>query len=162
MLNKDNKHAYLVMVHKNSYVLETLLKQLDFENNDIYIHVDAKCVDFDWDKYHQLVKKSKIFEVKNRISVFWGHYSQIEAELSLLSAAYNNGHYHFYHLLSGQDLCLKNQEEIHKFFRRNSGKVFVNSINVSTDTNYNFNFSNRIYGRVSVKRIFVKLNIKNR
>ena len=35
------KHAYLIIAHKESVVLEKLLELLDKKDNDIYIHVDA-------------------------------------------------------------------------------------------------------------------------
>lgn len=37
-----NKHAYLIMAHGNWKILELLLKLLDFENNDIFLHIDEK------------------------------------------------------------------------------------------------------------------------
>lgn len=36
------KHAYLIIAHKESVVLEKLLELLDKKDNDIYIHVDAR------------------------------------------------------------------------------------------------------------------------
>jgi hypothetical protein len=40
----------------------------------------------------------------------------VDAELVLFSAAYRRRPYRYYHLLSGSDLPLKNQDEIHSFF----------------------------------------------
>lgn len=42
--------------------------------------------------------------------------SQIQAELSAFKTALNHGEYEYLHLLSGQDLPLKNQDYIHRFF----------------------------------------------
>lgn len=39
------KHAFLVMAHKDDEVLHTLMRILDDERNDIFIHMDAKRVD---------------------------------------------------------------------------------------------------------------------
>ena len=36
------KHAFLVMAHKDDEVLHTLMRILDDERNDIFIHMDAK------------------------------------------------------------------------------------------------------------------------
>lgn len=149
-MEKPSKHAYLIMAHKNTYVLEKLIELLDYDENDIYIHVDAKCRNFNWEKYKKIVKKSKLIEVKPRINVAWGGFSQIKAELQLLKKAYYNDEYKYYHLISGADLPLKNQTEIHNFFDKNQGKVFVESrfIDQYSDP--------KIYQRVSVKRIFTQ------
>ncbi len=41
----------------------------------------------------------------------------VKAEMSLLRRAEHDGNYSYYHLLSGMDLPLKTQDEIHTFFR---------------------------------------------
>lgn len=43
----------------------------------------------------------------------------------LLKAATEKNHYGYYHLLSGFDLPLKNQDTIHMFFESHQGKEFV-------------------------------------
>lgn len=37
-----SKHAFLVTAHKDDKVLHTLMRVLDDERNDIFIHMDAK------------------------------------------------------------------------------------------------------------------------
>jgi hypothetical protein len=37
-----DKQAYLIMVHKAPEQVEILLGLLDYEGNDIYIHIDKK------------------------------------------------------------------------------------------------------------------------
>lgn len=54
-----------------------------------------------------------------------GGESQIRLELNLLRAAHLHEHYDYYHLLSGVDLPLKSQDEIHTFFEENAGKEFI-------------------------------------
>lgn len=108
------RHAYLVMAHNHFVQLEKLLKCLDHERTDIYLHIDKKVV-FDASSLENCLKKSRVY-FANRISVSWGGYSQIQAELELLRAAVKNGPYAYYHLLTGVDLPLKNQEKILSFF----------------------------------------------
>ena len=50
----------------------------------------------------------------DRVPVNWGG-SQIRAELSLLKCAVKKK-YDYYHLVSGADLPIKTQDEIHQFF----------------------------------------------
>lgn len=107
-------HAYLIMAHNDFYILERLLKLIDDKRNDIYIHIDKKVKNFDFDYYRNLISKSKIFFIK-RIDVRWSDYSQIKCEINLLKSAIK-GQYKYYHLISGVDLPLKNQDKMHKFF----------------------------------------------
>ncbi len=111
------KHAYLIMIHDDFYVFEKLIQLLDYEENDLYIHVCKKVKKFDFKKYKELVKKAGIYFTK-RINVKWGDYSQIKCELLLLESATKNNTYQYYHLLSGVDLPLKSQKEIHEFFNK--------------------------------------------
>lgn len=43
------KHAYLIMAHNNFYILEKLLRLLDDSRNDIYVHIDKKVSEFDFE-----------------------------------------------------------------------------------------------------------------
>lgn len=118
-----NKHAYLVTAYNNFYTLEKLLCLLDDERNDIYIHIDKKVKEFDFDYFSDLCKYSKVTFVP-RVKVSWGDYSQIQSILELLEqSAINN--YKYYHLISGADLPIKTQDYIHDFFSKNDGKEFV-------------------------------------
>lgn len=119
------KHAYLIIAHEDYAVLKLLLTMLDDSRNDIYLHIDKNA-----DELFQQVKDFKtkhanFYLLQNRINVYWGDISQIKVEYLLFETAYNNYPYAYYHLLSGVDLPLKNQDYIHTFFQKNSGKEFV-------------------------------------
>lgn len=117
------KHAYLIITHKKTPVLEKCIQLLDSTNSDIYIHVDAKQKKFDFDKISKLVFYSKVIFTE-RIKVYWGDYSQVQSELILLKTAIK-GKYDYYHLLSGQDMPLKSNQEIDRFFQKHKGKEYV-------------------------------------
>lgn len=117
------KHAYLIMAHNNFEILEKLIKLLDDRRNDIYIHISKKAGRIDCEKYRSLTQKSRLYFIK-RINTKWGGYSQIKGILSLLRNAVARG-YDYYHYLSGADLPIKSQDDIHAFFERNAGKEFV-------------------------------------
>ena len=108
------KHAYLIMAHNNFYVLEKLLNLLDDPRNDIFIHIDKKTVDFDFGYFQALCKKAGVYYPRKRIDVGWAKPSMVEAELQLFHAAAKRGPYHCYHLISGSDMPLKTQDEIHE------------------------------------------------
>lgn len=122
---RDNgKQAYLIMAHRDDKVFRTLLHMLDDEENDIYIHMDIKNSLYDECQICKLVRRASIYHTF-RSNVMWGGYSQINAEYLLLKMATNNGHYNHLHLMSGQDLPIKPQTEIKRFFMENSEKEFV-------------------------------------
>lgn len=97
---------------------------LDCDENDIYVHMDLKNKQFDEDDCRKLIKKSSIYFTK-RTSVTWGGYSQINSELILLEMATAHRKYNYYHLLSGQDLPIKSNNEIMNFFKKHQGVEFV-------------------------------------
>ena len=105
------KHAYLIIAHNKFEQLKMLCEMLDFEQNDIYMHIDAQVTDFDADTFRPALRHSKM-KFAERTRVNWGGYSQIQAELNLLKAAANSGEdYSYYHLLSGADLPLRPAQE---------------------------------------------------
>ena len=111
-----NKHAYLIMAHNNFYCLEKLLLLLDDERNDIFLHIDAKVKKFDFAKFQALCQRARVIYPRKRINVKWGTQSQVRTEILLFKTAAACGPYHYYHLISGVDLPLKTQDEIHAFF----------------------------------------------
>ncbi len=120
-----DRHAYLILAHRNWNQLSILISLLDYKDNDIYIHIDKNS--FFGEKERKQIKdsckESQVVFVERR-SVGWGDYSVVDAELLLLKTAVCKG-YLYYHLISGMDLPLKTQREIHAFFQRNSGKEFI-------------------------------------
>ena len=119
MSDTQMKHAYLIMAHTNFEQLQTLIDLLDDPRNDFYLHIDKKSKNVPAFS----AKHSNLYLV-DPISVVWGGHSQIHCELKLMEAA-AKGHYRYYHLISGMDLPLKTQDEIHDFFRENDGKEFM-------------------------------------
>lgn len=125
-------HAFLIMAHNEFDILEKVIKLLDDNENHLYIHIDKKVKDFNFDKFSSIAKKSKIF-FTNRINVSWGGYSLVQCELLLLKEAIVHN-YEYYHLISGVDLPLKTNEEIHDFFNKNKGKEFISYDKNASDT----------------------------
>lgn len=119
-----DRHAYLIMCHNGDATLQYLLKSIDDRRNDIYIHVDKKTKNFEFEKVQNSVKYSKIY-FTTRINVSWGGYSLIKAELILLESALKHSSYTYFHFLSGNDMCIKSQNYIHEFFEKNDGKIFL-------------------------------------
>lgn len=120
------RHAYLIMIHEYTLVLERLIQLLDNENNGIYIHIDRSAAGIgkkEIEEIRKLPKKSNIF-VLSKYKVFWGTNSIMKTQKFLLSSAVKQG-YDYYHFLSGADLPIKSQEAIQRFFEEHNGKEFI-------------------------------------
>ena len=116
------KHAYLILAHGSYALLQRLVSAIDDGRNDIFIHIDRKQTELP----RLQVKHSRLFLLdRERVSVFWGDVSVVAAEFALMASAYKQGEYAYYHLLSGVDLPLKSQNEIHDFFETHQGKEFI-------------------------------------
>lgn len=117
------KHAYLIMAHTQPELLKTLLRLLDDERNDLYIHIDSRANDYPIEELAKEVTHAGCIFTE-RTEVIWGTYSQIRCELLLLKEAVKKEH-SYYHLLSGMDLPIKTQDEICAFFEKYQGLEFV-------------------------------------
>jgi len=122
-VDSRTRHAYLIMAHADPVMLVTLLELLDHPQNEIYLHIDRKNNTINTDELHKILKHSSIHIFK-KYKVFWADYSQVECEFFLLKEA-TRKKYMYYHLLSGADLPIKTQSEIHYFFSKNQGKEFL-------------------------------------
>lgn len=122
-MGDNKKHSYLIMAHNQWDTLETLLLCIDDARNDIYLHVDKKVTNFPKEKIETCLRKSRLFFTK-RFNIVWGGSQQMKCILNMLEESSIN-HYNYYHLLSGVDLPLKSQDEIHHFFEENAGKEFI-------------------------------------
>lgn len=115
------KHAYLIMAHGDWELLNKLLRLLDDSRNDIFLHIDKKSR-FDEDNIY--TPQNAELTYIPRIRMTWGGDSLIHCTLKLLELASARG-YQYYHLLSGSDLPLKSQDEIHAFFDAHNGQNFM-------------------------------------
>ena len=118
-----DKHAYLVLCHTNFQQLFILLELLDDARNDIYLHIDKKVRGYSPAEIESHLKQSKLVFVKP-MKVSWGGDSLMKAEMRLLTEATKTPH-QYYHLISGLDLPLKTQDEIHAFFQKTPDTILL-------------------------------------
>jgi hypothetical protein len=100
----------MLLVHNNENQVNRLVKHLS-NDFDVYVHIDKRCS-------INIIKSEKIFIYKN-YKTYWGSFNQIIATLYLLKEAFKKG-YDRYILISGQDLPIKSNKEIEKFFDNNN------------------------------------------
>lgn len=117
------RNAYMIMAHHNMDQLGLLLRLLDHDDNDLYVHVDSKAGTIDYDTLRLCVKKSGLFFLP-RMSVAWGGDSMIWCEMELLKSALSSSH-DYYHLISGDDLPIKTNEQIASFLEGSPGVNYV-------------------------------------
>lgn len=103
------KHALLIQAHQDiSYFIELAKIQ---PSVNFYVHVDAKS---DYFPNAETAQLANVFLLKDRITVRWGGFSQIEATLKLFETAFANEDNAYFHLLSGEDVVLQPFEVIEK------------------------------------------------
>lgn len=143
------RHAYLIMAHKNQEQLAILIQMLDSPCCDLFIHLDAKWKSCDTEYLKNRAHHSKVYFTQ-RISVEWGRYSQVKAELILLQAAVGKGDFGYYHLITGQDLPLKPIEEINAFYENAPEQNYIHFCDdktanyVARSRAYKYCFPNKI------------------
>lgn len=134
------KHAYLILAHACPGQLGKLLELLDDPRNDLYVHIDGKA-DFGPEDFTGCCRHSRLHFIEPRISVHWAGFSQIQAIVALLEAAVQQeGGYAYYHLISGQDMPIKNQDTIHAFFDEHAGKEFLDLWKESPHTHNRYHY----------------------
>lgn len=114
------KHAYLIIANRNFDQLQILLSLLDDYRNDIYILIDKTSAE---ERISLVCNKSTLYMLPE-IPIYWGDFSQVQAELNLFKSA-SSSHYDYYHLISGLDLPLVSQEKLHNFFDSHPHQEFV-------------------------------------
>lgn len=129
------KNAYLISAHAYYDQLLNLIKLLDSENNDIYIHINAKSVAPNYDEILRISCKSRIAFVP-RVPIEWGNEGFLQAQLILLEEAYKQKTYDYYHMLSVSDLPIKSNHQIDDFLEKNkynnkNREKYTNYINIS-------------------------------
>ena len=91
--------------------MEAFVKWMS-EGNDFYIHVDAKT---DITPFKPLMGLDNVFFVPDRVAVYWGTFSMVEATLKLFRMTNNKAYGHIC-LVSGDTLPLRSNREIKDYF----------------------------------------------
>lgn len=141
------KHAYLILVHNEPYILNVLLSKLYFPDNKFFVHIDRKISDLIRNELRLIVNKWGGV-ILNDVDIYWGDFSLVEAELLLYKTALHYPiKFDYFHLLSGVDLPIKKLEYIQSFFENNAEKEYFriaddvsNRSQIDIKTNYYYFF----------------------
>jgi hypothetical protein len=121
------KIAYLILAHNNPGHLSRMIAALSHQDCSFFVHIDGKSNIDDF----RHINGDKVHFIENRLDVYWGEYSMVEAILALirqaLAAVEGNG---YLVLLSGSDYPLRSNEYINGFFERMYGTQFISMVEI--------------------------------
>ncbi|MFV0197387.1 beta-1,6-N-acetylglucosaminyltransferase [Empedobacter falsenii] len=158
------KKIILIQAHKDLECINDLINQLDYENFEIYLHIDAKSTI----NINEVHPKARI--VKNRININWGEFSQVEATLSSLKQI-NEEQTDYSHiiLISGQDFPLKSNREIDEFLNLNLNENYIQYFLIPKEgkfANYQWRYTRRHYPKNEkflrkINNVLIRMGIFN-
>ena len=116
------KHAFLILAHTDPEQLKRLISSLDSETSLFYIHWDKKneTILYKSPIIQELKTHSNIHFIKDRLKIYWGGFSIVQATILLLKEAFKTSEITYFHLLSGIDYPLKPLSYILHFFKDNN------------------------------------------
>ena len=124
------KIAILLLVHKFPEQLMRLLKRLDDERFDFYIHVDAKSNMDTFMFIEKHIRNSQVYWVKNRVKTYFNDFSLVEATCNTMKEACSEENYLYYVLLTGQDYPIKSNDIIYKKLSESYPTSFIDMYGV--------------------------------
>jgi hypothetical protein len=118
--------TYLILAHNTPNHLTRLVRALDSPNVDFFIHIDRKS---DISRFRDRLSQPNVAFLKNRIAIYWGDFSDVEATVRLIKEALKRTvQPNYLCLLSGSDYPLRSPQYIEDFFSRNWGRQFINLV----------------------------------
>lgn len=117
--------GYLIQAHDNPVHLQRLIQSLDHADCRFFIHIDKKK---DLDQFQHLAADNVEF-VAQRVAVYWGDFSQVEATLSLITAALRASvAIDRMVLLAGTDYPVRSAAAIQAFFEADPEREYMNLV----------------------------------
>ncbi|MDU5770429.1 beta-1,6-N-acetylglucosaminyltransferase [Mixta calida] len=169
----DKKIAVIVLAHKNAEYISLLCKT--WPEVKFYVHIDLKSEAPYIFLKELLPVLTNLHLIKNRVAVYWGGNSQVEAMNNCLREAFANEKNYYFHFISSECLPVKNFSFINQEWDKHlSNKIIIESelspqyawrlkrLSPHADTKFQRSF----WGRVITKFVkwlpflFTKSNIK--
>ncbi|WP_158827175.1 beta-1,6-N-acetylglucosaminyltransferase [Mucilaginibacter lacusdianchii] len=122
------KVAHLILAHENPRQLERLITRLSYDGDAVFIHLDKKT---DIIPFLPLQQLPGVFFINNRVKVYWGTYSIVEATVNSFEEIMNAGvSYDYINLLSGADYPLQPIHKFRSFLAQHPGKAFMSFMDI--------------------------------
>ena len=116
------KIAYLILVHNTPNHVQRLIKALSSDSSTFFIHLDKKTND----NRFVGINGHNVNFMRERVPVFWGDFSMVEATLILLkNALHHPTRFDRFVLLSGADYPLWSVDGIKEYFQSNMETEFM-------------------------------------
>jgi hypothetical protein len=166
---------YIIHTHINPKQLKRLIDRLNNENVNFYVHLDKKTINKQFQSELSDFKNVYFFKNEERISIFWGGISQVEATILAIKKISKDNRTGYCVLLSGQDYPIKSNEHINLFFEKDYGKNFISGVSMKSKLSwkngldriekYNFHPSEKrvLISLPSIyeKSFYTRVNLKN-
>ena len=119
------KIAYLMLVHRNPKLLKRVMSVLSSEHCAFFIHIDLKA---DIREFSDIGGKN-IFLSEQRLPIYWGEFSQVDATIRLIwQALDSSASYDYFVFMQGSDYPLRSSSYIQKFLEKNSDCEFMSLV----------------------------------
>lgn len=118
----------LILAHKNPLQIEKLIRAMDHPAFDIYVHVDGK---IPTESFVYLEEYERVFLIRNRVKVYWGKYSLVQATLDGIAEVLDRGQYEYVHVMSAQDFPIKSPSYFYQFLCERKGQEFITCLRES-------------------------------
>jgi len=112
------KVAHLILAYKNPEQVYRLAKTLSSPNTHIFIHIDKKV---DQRQFQYIAGLPNVNFIRERYYIVWGGYSITECYISGIKEILVHDKYDYVVLMSGQDYPLKPNADFHNFLNEHSG-----------------------------------------
>ncbi len=123
------KIAYLIIAHNTPNHMRRLIKSLSSPSSSFFIHLDKKANGAEYFS----IKGDNINFTQERVPVFWGDFSLVDAILIVLKTALaDKRKFDRFVLLSGADFPLRSAWHIEQFFQINKDKEYMNVVPMSS------------------------------
>jgi len=119
------KIAYLFLVHQNPRLLKRAIEILSTADSGFFVHLDRKT---DTAEFSGIGGENVFFSAE-RIPVYWGEFSQVEATLLLMRQALaNSAKYERLVFLQGSDYPLRSGRYVREFMEKNQEAEFISLV----------------------------------
>lgn len=130
------KIYYLILAHNDIENLKRLIDRLNY-NADFLIHIDKKTNINDFRSAFLLFDNVHFLDETQRVKIYWGGYSIVQAELNLVEEALKDDEHIKYILLSGSDYPIKTNRYIYNYLLENKEVEFIRGIDLDKLENKN-------------------------
>uniref|UniRef100_A0A831ZZY7 Peptide O-xylosyltransferase n=1 Tax=Desulfacinum infernum TaxID=35837 RepID=A0A831ZZY7_9BACT len=119
------KIAYLIIAYNNARHFPRLIRALNTPRCGFFVHIDKK---YDITPYTAVRGQNIVFS-RNRVPVYWGDFSTVEAILIVLREALQSAEgFERFVLLSGSDYPVRSAESIERFFESHRETEYMNLV----------------------------------